>query len=303
VIGAMAVHNILIFIHDLRERRKEDKTKIKITRFTKNELIQHTVLLLSFIVLAITGFQLKFPDSFWSKWLTDWGMIEPVRQWTHRISAIVMIGLSIWHVVYLIVTARGRDVLKSLFPRGRDLKEAIQNIKYYLHLSKKHPEFDNYNYMEKAEYWALIWGTLVMGLTGFILWFPTIVGDWAPLWVIKVSEIVHYYEAILATLAIIVWHWFFVMFRPREYPLNFTSVDGKMTIIHYKDEHRMRYKKVMAEWMEYKTGKKTKKQLTHFARLFINAVEKSGTDTEEFFQNELDKDEDLRMWLAERSLI
>ncbi len=171
VIGAMAVHNILIFIHDLRERRREDKNKIKIPRFTKNELIQHTILLVSFIVLAITGFQLKFPNSFWSEWLTDIGMTEPVRQWTHRISAIVMIGLSVWHVIYLMVTSRGRDVLRSLFPRGRDLKEAVQNIKYYLHISKKHPEFDNYNYMEKAEYWALIWGTVVMALTGFILWF------------------------------------------------------------------------------------------------------------------------------------
>jgi predicted CXXCH cytochrome family protein len=303
VIGAMFVHNLLIFVHDLKERRRDDKTKIKITRFTKNELIQHTVLLLSFIVLAITGFQLKYPESFWSRWLTDLGMIEPVRQWTHRISAIIMIALSLWHVVYLIITARGRDVLKSLFPRYSDIKLAIQNIKYYLHLTKEHPEFDNYNYMEKAEYWALIWGTLVMGLTGFILWFPTIVGDWAPLWVIKVSEIVHFYEAILATLAIVVWHWFFVMFRPREYPLNFTSVDGKMTIIHYKDEHRLRFKKVMAEWMEYKTGRKTKKELTHFATIFINAVEKSGTNTDEFIQSEIEKDQDLKAYLKERQLV
>jgi predicted CXXCH cytochrome family protein len=303
VIGAMAVHNLLIFVYDLRKRRTEDKTKIKIRRFTKNELIQHTVLLLSFIILAITGFQLKYPDSFWSKWLTDLGMIEPVRQWTHRISALVMIGLSVWHVVYLIITARGRDVLKSLLPNWADIKQAIQNVKYYLHITKKHPEFDNYNYMEKAEYWALIWGTLVMGVTGFILWFPTMVGDWAPLWTIKVSEIVHFYEAILATLAIVVWHWFFVMFRPREYPLNFTAIDGKMTIVHYKDEHRLRYKKVMAEWMEYRTGKKSKRQLTHFARLFIITIERSGTDTEEFIQSELEKDLDLRSYLMERKLI
>ncbi len=302
VIGGMAIHNFLIFIHDLSERRKEDKTKIKIPRFTKNELIQHTVLLLSFIILAITGFQLKFPESFWSGWLTDLGLTEPVRQWTHRISAVVMIGLSVWHVVYLVVTARGRDVLKGMFPKWIDIKQAIQNVKYYLHITKKHPEFDNYNYMEKAEYWALIWGTVVMGITGFILWFPTIVGNWAPVWVIKVSEIVHYYEAILATLAIIVWHWFFVMFRPREYPLNFTSVDGKMTIIHFKDEHRSKYKKVMAEWIAYKSGKKTKKQLSHFAKLFINSVEKSGTDTDEFIQSEIEKDQDLKSYLEEQKM-
>ncbi len=294
VIGGMALHNLIIFIYDLRKKRKEINKKIRIPRFTKNELIQHVILLVSFTVLAITGFQLKFPDSWWSEMLTKIGFTEPVRQLTHRISAIVMIALSIWHVIYLIATARGRDVLKGLLLKRSDIKEAVQNIKYHLGLSKKHPDFDNYNYIEKAEYWALIWGTFVMALTGLILWFPTALGDNAPLWVIKVSEIVHFYEAILATLAIIVWHWFFVMFRPQEYPMSFTCVDGKMTIVHFKDEHKLKYKKVMLEWIEYKEGIRTKKELSHFTKLFIGAVEKAGIDSDEFIKSELEKDADLR---------
>ncbi|MCF6364761.1 MAG: cytochrome b/b6 domain-containing protein [Bacteroidales bacterium] len=299
VIGGMAVHNLIIFIYDLREKRKEINKAIRIPRFTRNELIQHIILLLSFSILAITGFQLKYPDSWWAEGLSYFGLNEVARQWTHRISALVMIGLSIWHVVYLGITARGRDVLRGMLLKVSDIKHAIQNISYHLHLRKKHPEFDNYNYIEKAEYWALIWGTIVMAVTGFILWFPTVIGDWAPLWVIKVSEIVHFYEAILATLAIIVWHWFFVMFRPQEYPMSFTCVDGKMTIIHFKDEHKLKYKKVMLEWVELKEGKRTEKQLSHFGNLFIKAVEKSGANTDEFIKTEIDNDEDLRIYIEE----
>ncbi len=200
VIGWMAIHNLLILIHELRKRYKKSKDEIRIPRFTTNELIQHTFLLLSFIVLAISGFQLKYPDSLLGRGLYTLGFDESVRQWVHRCSALVMIALSVYHVIYLILTSRGRDVLKGLLPNFRDLRQLINNMLYYMHLKKKHPDFDNYNYIEKMEYWALIWGTIIMGITGFVLWFPTIVGNWAPVWFIKVSEIVHFYEAILATL-------------------------------------------------------------------------------------------------------
>ena len=301
VIGGMIVHNLIIFIHELRERRKSTINEIKIPRFTKNELIQHLMLLSSFLILAITGFQLKFPDSWWSDGLLYIGLDETARQLVHRISAVVMMVLSVYHVVYLVFTARGRDVLKGLFPNFLDLKQIFQNMFYHLGMSKKHPEFDNYNYVEKMEYWALIWGTLVMGLTGFILWFPTIVGSWAPLWVIKVSEIVHFYEAILATLAIVVWHWFFVMFRPKEYPVSFAVVDGTITFHHYKDEHKLKFKKIVIEWLEMKSGKR--KKLSNFANLFISSVEKSNVDIESFFMNEISKDETFKNELKKLNLL
>jgi cytochrome b subunit of formate dehydrogenase len=176
-------------------------------------------------------------------------------------------------------------------------------VSYHLGIRKDHPKFENYNYIEKAEYWALIWGTIVMGITGFILWFPTLIGDSAPLWIIKVSETVHFYEAVLASLAIIVWHWFFVMFRPQEYPMSFTCVDGKMTIVHYKEEHKMRFIKVMTEWLELKQGKKEMKDITHFGKMFIQAVEKTGVDTDEFIRQEIEKEDDLKEYLSERNLI
>ena len=299
VIGWMVVHNLFILFHELRKRYMKSKDEIKIPRFTRNELIQHTLLLLSFIILAITGFQLKYPDSWWGRGLYHLGLDESVRQWVHRGSAVVMMVLSVYHVIYLIITSRGRDVLKGLLPNMRDLVHLINNSLYYMHLKKKQPDFDNYNYIEKMEYWALIWGTIVMGVTGLVLWFPTVVGDWAPVWFIKVSEIVHFYEAILATLAIVVWHWFFVMFHPKEYPISFTVFNGKVTLHHYKEEHRLKFNNVIVQWMEVKKGKRNAKKMSHFTKLFIDSIKKNGIDVDEFINSEIEKDENLKKRISE----
>lgn len=297
VIGWMLIHNILIFIHELKARYAKSKNEIRIPRFTKNELIQHTLLLSSFIILALTGFQLKFPDSVYGEIMYSIGFNEIIRQWIHRGSAVVMIGLSIYHVVYLLITSRGRDVLIGLFPRMSDLTQLVHTMLYYTGLRKKHPEYDNYNYIEKMEYWALIWGTIVMGVTGFVLWFPTIVGDWAPVWFIKVSELVHFYEAILATLAIIVWHWFFVIFHPKEYPVSFTAVNGQTSVVHFKGEHRAKYNKVILEYLQIKEGKLDMKKAGNFTKLFINAIEKNGISMDDFVKSELEKDENLKAFI------
>jgi predicted CXXCH cytochrome family protein len=302
VVGGMFIHNLIIFVHDVRKSFRKIKTEIRIPRFTRNEYFQHIILYVSFILLAITGFQLKFPDSWWSEGLTYLGLDEMVRRYVHRGAALTMISLSLYHMFYLLFTDRGRAQLKGFIPVLGDFSLAYQNIMYNLHLRKKHPEFDYYDYTAKVEYWALIWGTMVMALTGIILWFPTLVGNWAPLWFIKVSEIVHFYEAILATLAIVVWHWFFVIFRPQEYPLNFTTIDGKMTLTHFRDEHRLRLKKIIIEYLEVQAGKRDQKKVSHFTKLFVSSLEKHGIKFSDFVQSELDRDEDLKAQVKEMGL-
>lgn len=302
VIGGMFLHNLIILIHELRVRYNKSKNEIQIPRFTSNELFQHTVLLISFIVLALTGFQLKYPNSFYGNIMYSIGFDEVVRQWVHRISAVIMITLSFYHVIYLIITSRGRYVLKGLIPRPSDITQAINTMLYYMNIKKKHPDYENYNYIKKAEYWALIWGTLIMGITGFVLWFPTIVGDWAPVWFIKVSEIVHFYEAILATLAIFIWHMFFVMFHPKEYPLSFTVINGKMSVVHYRHEHRSQYNKAILEYIEFKNGKRSAKKMGNFTKMFIKALEEKGVSMEEFVNSELETDRELKDFVDKHNL-
>lgn len=303
IIGGMILHNILIYVHEVRRRKQNERKEIVIPRFTKNEIIQHIILFTSFFTLAITGFALKYPFSWWADGLYQLGMTEIVRQNIHRIAAVVMIALSVYHVIYLIVTKRGRDILLHMVPRFDDVKEAFQNILYYLRLRKHPPEFSKFDYTEKAEYWALVWGTIVMGVTGFILWFPTmVVGNWAPVWLIKVSEIIHFYEAILATLAIIVWHWFFVIFRPSEYPMSFVWIDGKMSLHKYRHHHERHFKKIILEWMQVKEGQKKLDEVSHSTKLFLDTMKEHGSDPDEIMSSEMENDPDLRNWVIENFL-
>lgn len=300
IIGSMLIHNLIIYLNEIREKSKKEKHEIRIPRLTKNELIQHTILLVSFTILAITGFMLKAPNSFWAEWLTKIGVTELVRQNIHRTAAVIMILLAVYHIIYLIATHRGRFIFISILPRFSDLKMAFQNIMYNLKLSKTHPRFDNFNYIEKIEYWALIWGTLIMGISGFILWFPTMFSNMESLWSIKVSEIVHYYEAILASLAILVWHLFFVMFRPKEYPVNLAVVHGKITLTNFKEEYRLRFYKVVKDWEMLKSDN-GKNKIGHFSEIFFSTLSKNNIDIDQFFKDEIDRNEDLRMYIENKS--
>ena len=300
VIGGMILHNLLIYFYELRAKRKKMLGEITIPRFTKNEVVQHILLLSSFLTLAITGFALKFSQSGWAELLLQLGMDEPVRQNIHRGAAVILMTTGIYHILYMVFTARGRELLAAIFPKVSDIHEAADNILYYLRIKKKRPEFDAYDYTEKAEYWALIWGTIVMGATGLILWFPTLVGDWAPVWLIKVSEIIHFYEAILATLAIVVWHWFFVIFHPKEYPMSFAWIDGKMTLNHYRHHHDRHFKRVVVEWLEMKSGRRDEKKLSNSTKLFTSTLKNNNLDPDEVIQNELDNDFELRRWVDEK---
>ncbi|WP_041356011.1 hypothetical protein [Melioribacter roseus] len=139
-----------------------------------------------------------------------------------------------------------------------------------------------------------------MGATGFILWFPTVVGDWAPVWLIKVSELIHFYEAILATLAILVWHWFFVIFHPHEYPMSLTWIDGKMTLKNYRHHHEKHFRKVLLEWKEYKAGKREEKRLSNSTLLFTKTLSENNLDPDAVFDKELENDPELRLWLENK---
>ncbi|MBU1679213.1 MAG: cytochrome b/b6 domain-containing protein, partial [Bacteroidetes bacterium] len=293
VIGGMVLHNLLIFVHSLKQKRRKEKGQVSIPRLTRNEVIQHILLLTSFILLVITGFALKYPEAGWAKGLTWLGMSEPIRQLIHKSSAVLMLALSFYHIFYLAFTKRGRNSFMELIPTFEDVTAAIHNVLYYLGLRKEKPEFTDYDYAEKAEYWALIWGTIVMGITGLVLWFPTVVGEWAPIWFIKVSEIIHFYEAILASLAIVVWHLFFVIFRPGEYPMSLTWIDGKMSLKHYKHHHEKQFIKISEEILRYDKAELKKEEMSYHANLFYDTIESNGHDPVQSILDVIESNEKL----------
>ena len=232
VIGGMLLHNLIIWRSKIIARRKLQQGFV--TRMPLRFRWQHAALLTSFFTLVLTGFALKFPGSWYDALL---GMSEHLRHLLHRIAAIVLIGVSLYHLFDIAFTREGRKLVRDLFPTLDDASGAWQNVAYYLGLSSSKPEFPRFSYAEKKQNIGPVWGMIVMAVTGIMLWAKVFFGNHVPRWWLDVATAVHFYEAILATLAIFVWHFYQVFFDPDVYPMNWAWWDGKMTMDHYREEH------------------------------------------------------------------
>ena len=196
-------------------------------RMYRMERLQHALLLTSFLVLAWTGFALKYPDQWWARPLLSWENVFPVRATIHRIAGGVMIGVALLHFTSLIASRRLRHHWMEMWPRVGDSREGLLNLAYLLGLRKQKPRLSSHGYVEKAEYWAVVWGTAVMALTGVSLWAVKYTLVWFPKSWLDVATSVHFYEAILATLSILVWHFYFVIFDPEVYPMDTAWLSGE----------------------------------------------------------------------------
>ncbi len=228
------------FVRKIKDRDKKGITKLpdegEYIRFNKTEIVLHTVNFISFILLAYTGFAYHWPNEWWSSWIThiDNGLI---RAWIHRVSGVVLLVVFMVQIVLMAVTERGREQFKELLPIIDDIKGTLQLFFYNIGMSDKKPAFGRFTPFEKFEYWALAWGNTVMGLTGLSLWFKTDILRYIPLWWLNLFLLIHFYEALLATLAIVFWHFYWVIFNPVLYPLNTSMFTGKLSIALMEEEH------------------------------------------------------------------
>ena len=234
VVGALFVHNLLLFLRKTAARYRASVRTV--LRMSLSQRWQHTALAVSFIVLAITGFALKFPDSWLGVLL---GSNESLRRWIHRIAGIVLLLVGLYHLCYLLRSPEGRRLLLDLFPIKKDLADVWQAVRYLVGWSREKPKFGRFGYAEKLEYWAVVWGTIIMGVTGLMVWFKMDVTAFLPRWFVDVALTIHYYEAVLACLAIVVWHFYHVMFDPDVFPLNPACWDGRVSTEWQKEEHPM----------------------------------------------------------------
>jgi formate dehydrogenase gamma subunit len=234
VVGTMFVHNGLLLLKKVSAHLRSSGRPV--LRMSLSQRWQHVVLALSFIVLAITGFALKFPDSWVGKLM---GSSEEFRRWSHRIAGIVLLVAGAYHIIYILASKDGRKLVQDLFPVKRDLTDVWDAVRYLVGLSKEKPKIGRFGYAEKMEYWAVVWGTIIMGVTGLMIWFKMDVTHWLPRWAVDVALTIHYYEAILACLAIVVWHFYHVIFDPGVYPLNMACWDGRVSKHWQKEEHAL----------------------------------------------------------------
>ena len=246
VIGGMFIYNALDFLKKTRLKLAMQKGLVGephvahrlYLRMTVHERVQHAVLMVSFTLLVVTGFMARYPESWWVVGLRN--LNARAFEWRgliHRGAGVVMLASGLWHSGYLAFTVRGRALFRDLLPRWRDLTDPIAVLKYNVGFAPTKPRFGRFCYIEKAEYWAMMWGTFLMGITGAVLWFDnSSIGLFTKLG-FDISRTIHFYEAVLATLAIIVWHFYFVIFNPDVYPMNLAWLTGRMSEREMLDEH------------------------------------------------------------------
>jgi cytochrome b subunit of formate dehydrogenase len=261
VLGGMFLHNVLDLVKKSKIRKLKQLGKIQeehhghalYVRMTFGERIQHATMAISFMILVVTGFMLRYPESWWVSHIRDfWTDVVVYRSWIHRIAAIAMILVSLYHIYYIAFTQRGRELVKDLFPTFKDFTDAIGVAKFNLGISKVKPKLDRFSYVEKAEYWALVWGTIVMSVTGLLMWiYIDYIGVFSKLdW--DIARTIHYYEAWLAFLAIVIWHFYFVIFNPDIYPMSLAWFKGTITEEEMAEEHPLELERIKKKQIEEK---------------------------------------------------
>lgn len=219
-------------------------------RLTVTERVQHVVLFVSFFTLVLTGIPLVFPnaplihklfffpESFWLR-----GII-------HRVAGVTLIGVGIFQVIYVIVSPHGNRDFHKVIPTIQDAKDAIALFFCNLGLRDERPRFGKFNFIEKFEYWALAWGIFIMALTGLMLWFQEATIALFAIRFLDIVRIVHGFEAILAFLAIIIWHMYNVHLNPEVFPMSKVWLTGKISKEELKEHHPLEYEEILRERRE-----------------------------------------------------
>ncbi len=234
IIGAMVIHWLIDII---RQIRLVLTAKPQVRRMRVHEVWQHTFLMVSFMSLVLTGFALRYSEGWIAQFFFGWEGGFELRGDIHRLSAIVYLISIVWHTAFISFTKRGRKFFKDMLPKMIDFKQFWQRIMFNIGRTKIRPHYGRFSYVEKAEYWALVWGTVVMVITGFLLWYDNWWVQFLPKGFLDVALVIHFYEAWLATLAIFIWHFYSVLFHPGVYPMNPSWLTGRMPEKMYEHEH------------------------------------------------------------------
>jgi cytochrome b subunit of formate dehydrogenase len=215
-------------------------------RFALPQRVEHIIQLVSFTVLAVTGLPQKYAEMPFAIGMINLaGGIETVRI-VHRWAAVILMVASIYHIAamgYRIFVTRSR---LTMLPGLSDVADALQAFSYNLRIARKPPRMGYFNFAEKAEYWAFIWGTVVMVATGFMLWNPIATTNFLPGQVIPAAKAAHGAEAILAVLSILLWHFYHVHVKV----FNRSMFTGYISRHEMEHEHAAELERIESGYFE-----------------------------------------------------
>jgi formate dehydrogenase gamma subunit len=234
-LGFMVLHNLLDFVAKLVRGVARGHSPDQVPRMNLHFRIAHWLTVLSFPVLVVTGFALKYPESWWAQPIVAWEGQMAFRGAIHRGAGVVLLVSLLYHVIHLALSPKDRVILRNMVPRARDVSDAWALTLFNVGLRNERPTFGMFSYAEKAEYLAYVWGSAIMALTGLLLWFNNLTLAHLPSWVADAATVTHFYEAVLATGAILVWHFYMVIFDPAVYPMDLAWITGRASADHLKE--------------------------------------------------------------------
>jgi cytochrome b subunit of formate dehydrogenase len=209
-------------------------------RFSVAQRVEHWVMFASFTLLAITGIPQKFVGMAWAEsMIAVFGGIEQTRI-IHRWAAILILTVSVSHLLGVAYKVYVKRVQMSMLPGVQDMTDMLAVLSYNLGLRKDRPKMPRYNYAEKMEYWAFVWGTALMAVTGFMLWNPIATAKFMPGSFIPAAKAAHGGEALLAVLAVIVWHFYWVHLRQ----FNRSMFTGNLSAEEMAHEHALELEQI-----------------------------------------------------------
>jgi formate dehydrogenase subunit gamma len=218
-------------------------------RWDVHQRAQHLLLVVAFTLLVLTGMPLKYSDAPSSRLLV--GLIGGPGHAgvVHRVAAVMLMTAAVYHIVYLLRRLLARRLSLAMVAGRKDVEDLLGMLAYFLGRRRDKPRFGRYSFKEKAEYWAVVWGSAVMILSGLILWFPEhaskVFRGHSGI-AFDVARIVHSYEALLAFLAIIIWHLYNAHLAPEFFPMSWVWLTGKIREDQLRAEHALEYEAITA---------------------------------------------------------
>ena len=240
-------HNGADFLKKLRGPRARSDSGSEVARMNLRFRFAHWLVVISFPLLMVTGFALKYPEAFWAHPLLLWESKFAFRGTIHRSAAVILLAALVYHAIHLLISRRDRRVFREMLPQFQDVTDLTGVLRYNFGLAADKPTFGKFNYAEKFEYWAFLWGMGVMTVTGFLLWFVDFTLRHFPKWFSDAATAVHYYEAILATLSILLWHFYVTIFDPDVYPMDRAWLTGKTSADHLRHTRPKYFARLLRE--------------------------------------------------------
>ena len=242
-------------------------------RFTRAQRTLHAVLFSTFLGLAATGLPLRFSESIWARGLAravgGFGAILVF----HKFCAIVLTGAFLVHVKDIFTRAlvhREKGVFwgsTSMVANWKDVKDLIGHLGWFVGIGTR-PRFERYAYWEKFDYWAVFWGMMVIGFSGYAMWFAPFFAHFLPGWALNAVLIIHSEEGLLAILFIFAIHFVNTHLRPDSFPMDMVIFTGVESEEEFKHKRPLEYARMIEEGkLEQRLGEKPQRWFVNFSRI------------------------------------